>query len=339
MSVTDGAAVRFVGPNEVEVVDHGPAEPGAGEVLVETHVSAISAGTELLVYRGEVDGETAADAELPALEGTLSYPLRYGYAAVGEVTAVGRRVDPGWRGRTVFGFNPHESAFTARPEELLAVPTDIDPERATFLANTETAVNFLLDAAPRIGERVAVFGQGVVGLLTTRLLAEAPLERLVTVEPDPKRRALSATMGADSVVDPGECDPVEAVREATGGADVAIEVSGRPSTLEAAVEATRYGGRVVVGSWYGTKREPLALGDHFHRNRIEIESSQVSTIAPEIRGRWNRQRRRELAWSRLAEIDVESLVTHRLPIEEAPDAYRLLAEEPPGAVQVLLTYP
>ena len=338
MSAAGGAAVRFVAPNEVEVVDHSAAEPTAGEVTVETRCSAISAGTELLVYRGEVDGSMAADEKLPGLGGTLSYPLRYGYAAVGDVVDVGSGVDPTWIGRPVFGFNPHESSFTARPEDLVAVPDGISYERAALLANAETAVNFNLDAAPRIGERIAVFGQGVVGLLTTALLAEAPIETLVAVEPNPKRRSLAATMGADRVVDPSTEDPVAAVRDATGGVDIAIEVSGRPSTLETAVESTRYDGRVVVGSWYGTKREPVALGGRFHRGRIDIESSQVSTIDPSLRGRWDRQRRHSVAWNRLTSIDVDALITHRLPVAEAPSAYRLLGDDRTDAVQILLTY-
>lgn len=331
-------AVRFVEPGVIEVVAQDTPEPADGEVLVDTRVSAISAGTELLVYCGDIDEGTTADEELPALDGTLSYPLRYGYAAVGEVVAVGAAVDPAWQGRTVFGFNPHESAFTARPENLVAVSETLDAETAAFLANTEAAVNFLLDAAPRMGARVAVFGQGVVGLLTTALLAELPLGTLVAVEPREKRRELATAMGADEVVDPRHEDPVEVVRDHTGGLDLAIEVSGRPTTLETAVEATGYDGRVLVGSWYGTRRQALGLGGHFHRGRVTVESSQVSTIDPALRGRWDRTRRRELALDRLSEMDTDRLVTHRLPVSEAPRAYRLLTNGSPDVVQVLLTY-
>lgn len=339
MRTTGEAAVQFVEPGEVEVVAHDVPEPGRGEVLVETRVSAISAGTELLVYRGDVDESTAADEELPALDGTLSYPLRYGYAAVGEVIDLGPGVDPGWRGRTVFGFNPHESAFTARPENLVPIPESLGRDEAALLANTEAAVNFLLDAAPRIGERAAVFGQGVVGLLTTALLAETPLATLVAVEPHGRRRELARAMGADEVVDPDRRDPPEAIRErAGGGLDLAIEVSGHPATLETAIESVGYDGRIVVGSWYGTKREPIGLGDHFHRGRISVDSSQVSTIDPDLRGRWDRKRRREVALSRLSAIDVDRLVTHRIPVSEAPSAYRLLADRPREAVQILFTY-
>ena len=349
--------MSFVGPEEVNVVDVGTPDPGPTEVLVETTVSAVSAGTELLVYHGDVDAETAADETLPGLSGDLSYPLRYGYAVVGTVVEAGDAVDDRWLGERVFGYNPHESHFLAEPEHLLPVPDGIAPETAALFANTETAVNFLLDGAPRIGERVAVFGQGVVGLLTTGLCAAADLDSLVAVEPHADRRAVATALGADATVDPtATADPVTAVREASGsperlvesddpvpGVDLAVEVSGRPETLETAVEATRYDGRVLVGSWYGTKRAEIGLGDHYHRGRIAVESSQVSTIAPELRGRWDRERRRETAWKRLRRLETrrditDRLVTDTIPVSEAGRAYDRLTHEPESTLQVLLTY-
>ena len=338
MSTIEGSAVQFVGPEEVDVVSLEQPDAAPDEVVVETAVSAVSAGTELLVYNGDVDGETVADEELPALDGTLSYPLRYGYAAVGEVTAVGSRVDPAWHGRTVFAFNPHESHFSADPADLHPIPEGITPEEAVFFANVETAVNFALDAAPRVGERVAVFGQGIVGLLTTAVLSETPVETLVAVEPHDMRRGLAAEMGADETIDPRNGDVAAAVRDVAGPLDTAVEVSGRPATLETAVESTGYDGHVLVGSWYGTKRAEIGLGDHYHRGRINVESSQVSTIAPKLRGRWDRQRRRETAWRRLRDLDTNPLVTHRFDVGDAGDAYRQLTNRPEETLQVLFTY-
>ena len=340
MTVPMGRAVQFSAPEAVDVVPIEPPEPPAGKLLVKTTVSAISAGTELLLYHGQVDPTTIADEELPALDGTLSYPIRYGYAATGTVSAVGDGVDAAWLGRTVFAFNPHESHFLAAPDDVLVVPEGVDTERAALFANTETAVNFMLDAAPRIGERVAVFGQGVIGLLTTALLARSPAETVVAVEPHARRRELARELGADVALDPTQTDVETAVHDRFDGVDLAIEVSGRPSTLETAVEATRYDGRVLVGSWYGTKRETLGFGDHHHRGRISIESSQVSTIDPMLRGRWDVDRRRETAWRQLQTLgdDLDGLVTHRTPVEDAPKAYRRLAETPAETLQTLLTY-
>lgn len=160
----------------------------------------------------------------------------------------------------------------------------------------------------------------------------------MAVEPHDMRRELAERMGADETIDPGRSDAATAVREVTGGVDVAIEVSGRPATLETAVEATRYDGRVLVGSWYGTKRAEIGFGDHYHRGRISVESSQVSTISPELRGRWDRARRRETTWRWLEAIDVEPLLTHRFDIREADAAYRRLTTDPETMLQILFTY-
>ncbi|ODR79309.1 oxidoreductase [Haladaptatus sp. W1] len=336
-------AVYFTGERELDVRTEGVSEPGPSEVLVRTVVSAISPGTELLVYRGEAPTELEADATIDALSGTLDFPLRYGYAAAGTVIEVGRNVTEDLLGESVFAFQPHASHFLASPDDLLRIPDGYAPEKAVFLPNVETAVNLVLDGMPRVGEQAVVFGQGVVGLLTTGLLAECPLSDLVTLDCYPTRRALSREMGADRCFDATD-DPVERVQshlsrpDAPDGADVSYELSGDPSALDDAVAVTGYDGRVLVGSWYGDKRADLNLGGAYHRSRIDISSTQVSTLDPELRGRWDMDRRLSVAWRRLADLDVDCLVTHRFPVEAAADGYRLLDEHPDDAVAVLLTY-
>ena len=340
--MTAARTLQFTEPREVEVRERTIPDPGPGEVRVQTEVSAVSPGTELLVYRGEAPTEMATDATIDALGGTFEFPLTYGYAAVGRVTAVGDGVSDEWLDERAFAFNPHESHFLASPDDLYRVPGDRSAVEAAFLPNVETAVNFLLDGDPRIGEQVVVFGQGVVGLLTTRLLADCPLADLVTLDCYPERRALARELGADRAVAPD--DAPAAVRDALDdgttppGGDLTYELSGDPSALDDAIAVTGYDGRVFVGSWYGEKRADLDLGGRFHRSRVAIESTQVSTLAPELRGRWDKSRRLDEAWRRLADVDVERLVTHRVPVEQAGRAYRLLDERPAETLGVLLTY-
>ena len=164
---------------------------------MRTRVSAISAGTELLAYRGQLAADLALDETLPALAGgSFRYPFRYGYASVGEVTGVGAGVDAGWLGRRVFSFQPHASAFVAGVDDVFAVPDGPAGSLAALFASQETAVNLVLDGRPLLGERVVVVGQGVVGLLTTALLARFPLQALAAVESDPARAALARQLGA-----------------------------------------------------------------------------------------------------------------------------------------------
>jgi alcohol dehydrogenase len=318
----------FTGQESVAVEEAPIPQPGPTEVRIRTELSGISSGTELLVYRGEVPSKFETDETIDALDGTFSYPIQYGYAAVGRVTAVGDDVDDDWLDRRVFAFNPHESHFLADPETL--IPTTLSPERAVFIPNAEAAVNFVMDARPRIGARVVIFGQGPVGLLTTAVLSEFPLSSLVTVDPCARRRALSESVGADSSVAP-ETLAVE-------DADITLELSGNPAALDDAIDATGYAGQVIVGSWYGTKDVQLALGSDYHRSHVRIRSSQVSRIDPDHADRWDKDRRLDVVRSWLTDRDLSALLTHEVPIERASEAYELLNERPDDAVQVVLSY-
>lgn len=332
--------VWFAAPGRVEVREEPVPAPAPGEVLVASIASGISAGTELLVYRGEAPPGLPVDATIAALAGTFRFPLAYGYAVVGRVVALGAGVAPEWLGRAVFAFRPHTSHFTATPADLHPLPPDLDTDAAVLLPGMETAVTLLLDGAPLIGERVVVFGQGVVGLLTTALLAACPLRALVTLDRWPLRRERSLALGAGVSLDPADADLASRLGAwlDPAGADLVYELSGVPAALDAAIGCAGYAGRVMVGSWYGTKRVSLDLGSHFHRARIQIISSQVSTLSPARRGRWDTRRRLEVAWARLRGLRPDLLITHRFPVERAADAYALLDRRPAEALQVVLTY-
>ena len=319
----------FQAPRRIEIRDQDVSEPGEGEVRIETDLSGISAGTELLLYRGQLPGGTILDEALPSLSGKVDYPLAYGYAVIGRVVAQGTGVGD-LLGRRVFAFETHRSAFLARPEELQLVPEDVPSESAVLLPTVETAVGLVHDARPLMGERVLVVGQGIVGLATTALLSRFPLARLVTVDRWEPRRRLSVELGAASSVSPEDLDERDF--------DLTFEVSGSPEALDVAVTATGIEGRVIVGSWYGGKRAPLDLGTHFHRGRLSLRSSQVSRISPRLSARWTKERRFQVALEAAARLPARKLVSHRFPIERAAEAYRLLDESPDDCLQVLLTY-
>ena len=324
-------AVYFVDERTVDVRSVDVSEPGPQELLVEGELSAISSGTELLVYRDETP-EMSVDETLDAFDGSFEYPMRYGYATVGTVAAVGSGMDEEWLGESVFAFHPHQTRFSIPATDVVALPDGMSSEAGALLPSMETATNLALDARPRVGERVVVLGAGVIGLCVAHVLAGFPLERLVVVDPIEARRRTAEELGADDTLAP------EDLAAGSMDADLAIEVSGRPGTLDDAIDAVGYDSRIVVGSWYGTKRAPIDLGGRFHRDRIEVVSSQVSTIHPELRGRWDRSRRRGVAVDRLERFDPETVVTHRMPIGRAPAAYDLLDTSPDRALQVLLDH-
>jgi len=326
-----GRTLYFTAPRTVEVRETSVPDPGPAEVRVRVQQSGISPGTELRVYRGEFTPGSTADETIAALDEPFSYPLQYGYTAVGEVSAIGDDVAEEWLGRQVFAFQPHASHFVADPETL--IPTELPPEQALFLPNTEAATNFVMDARPRIGARVVVFGQGPVGLLTTKLLAEFPLAELVTVDCYENRRRLSESFGADRSVAPGEA--AAALRT---DADIAFELSGNPDALDSAIDVTGFAGQVIVGSWYGTSDVTLTLDEAYHRSHVRVRSSQVSRIDPDHTDRWDKDRRMDVVRSWLADADLDGLLTHRFDIADAADAYRLLDERQDEAIQVALTY-
>lgn len=331
--------VTFTAPKEVSVVEEELPALGAGQVLVRTLFSAISPGSEMLLYRGDFPQDIPLDENLPALAGEFAYPLKYGYAVVGEVVEAGAGVDSSWVKRIVFAFQPHTSHFLTHPEALLPLPEDLNPEEAVFLPNMETAVNFVMDGAPMIGERVIVFGQGIVGLLTTALLSQYPIAHLVTLDRYKLRRSFSLALGAHLSLDPGQPEAQERLLATLPErADLCYELSGAPKALNQAIAITGYNGRVVIGSWYGGKRADLDLGGHFHRSRIHLISSQVSTIAPGLQGRWTKARRFNLAWEMIKKVQPSRFITHRLPIERASQAYQLLDQKPEESVQVVFTY-
>lgn len=334
----------FTEPGRVEVFEEDFSGPAAGEVLVQTHMSAISPGTELLAYAGQVPQEMPLDATITALQGCFQFPFKFGYACLGEVVETGAAVDLAWRGRRVFAFHPHESAFTAAPEVLIPVPDGIDAEDALFLANMETAVNFVQDGQPLLGESVVVLGCGIVGLLTTALLARFPLGALATFDRIPRRRKAALAAGAMLSFDPQVGEAVEQARQwmrARGradGADLVYEISGNPTALQQALDLAGFGARVVIGSWYGSKPVALDLGGSFHRSRVQLIASQVSTLAPELSGRWSKSRRLDAAWEALRHVGPKRWISHRLAFKQAPQAYALLAERPEEAIQVILRY-
>jgi len=351
MSSSTRRIVTFPAPREVEVIEEPLDAPSPDEVQVRTTASGISPGTERLIYRGDVPDDLPADPSIGALSGGLTFPIQYGYAAVGVVEAVGERVDPDWRGQRVFSFQPHVSRFVASPDDVIPLPSDVDDEEGVLIPSLETAVNFLMDARPMVGERMVVFGQGVIGLLTTMIASRFPLERLLTVEPCAGRRVRSEEMGADRSLDPADgldplknelgiaaADAVEAGSDGYEGADLVVEVSGHPSVLDDAISVTGFDGRIIVGSWYGAKEGGIDLGGRFHRSRIQIHSSQVSTLDPSHRGRWSKSRRMDTVLDLLEKTRLDDLVTHTYRQQEAETAYRCLDREDHDILQPVFRY-
>jgi 2-desacetyl-2-hydroxyethyl bacteriochlorophyllide A dehydrogenase len=322
-------SVWFPAAHQVELRSEPHALLGPADVRIRAIASAISHGTEMLVFRGQVPDSLELD--LPTLQGAFSFPIKYGYASVGRVVESGSDVRTLARGDVVFVLHPHQTEYVVPASMPIRLPPGLEPTLGVFTANVETAVNVVLDAAPRLGERVIVFGQGVVGLLITQLVERTGAASIVVVDPLERRRQLALQLGADAAL---------GLDDETAGQDfdLAIEASGNVNALDQALASVAFGGTVVVCSWYGTKRVPLLLGGPFHRRRLRIISSQVGTIDSALQPRWSHPRRMALVRELLPRLELEPLISHRIPFEQAATAYRLVDEHPDQTIQVILTY-
>jgi 2-desacetyl-2-hydroxyethyl bacteriochlorophyllide A dehydrogenase len=330
-SPRSGRAVWFDGPRSVAIRDCELPETGPGQVLVRTLFSGISPGTELLAYRGEIDETVVLDETLPALSGRFSYPFRYGYSCVGRVEE-GSGVP---EGALVFAFHPHQDRFVVGAEDAIEID-GLDAHLATLFPLVETALQVSLEVALESAPIVVVAGLGVVGLLVA-VLVQRNGAQVIGSEPLPWRRALAASTGVESV------DPVDLdgrVADATDGRGIPllVEASGNPSALADGLRVLGHEGTALVVSWYGTKPVPLPLGAEFHRRRLAIRSTQVSTIPARLASEWSRERRRRVALELMRELPLGAVATHKFPFAEAPTAYAQADEATPGLLHAALCY-
>ncbi len=338
-------AIFHTAPKHVEIGDIELPLLADNHVLVATRCSAISPGTESLIYQGRMPHGLFQDKTIPSLKGAFEYPFRYGYSIVGCIVDRGRNVDPEWDGRRVFVFHPHQNRIVVALDECLPVPNELSSEAALFLPNMESALNFVMDANPIIGDIVGVFGLGVVGLLCTALLSRLALNQLIALDTLAYRRETALAMGATETLDPSH---IEEWRNLTArisdkpepkGLDIAFELSGNMDALNQAIEITGFAGKIIIGSWYGSASKPLDLGGHFHRNRIRLISSQVSTIDPQLSGRWSKNRRINLAWSMIEAIKPKTLISHKLPFTECVKAFQINDQKTEQVLQTIFEYP
>ena len=323
--------MRFAAPYRVELEEVAVPEPRPGHVLVRAEFSGISGGTEMLAYRGELDSSLPLDETLGALAGSFQYPFAYGYSVVGVVESSGTDLREGER---VFAFHPHQDRLVVSAEDVVPLG-DFDPRAATLFPLVETALQISLDAGPRYREVVAVLGLGPVGILTAILLARAG-GTVVASDPKPWRRGTAEECGVAAVA-PEALGSAVAAATRGRGADFLVEATGSPDALGEGLALLATEGVAVVASWYGSKAVTLPLGGDFHRRRLEIRSSQVSSIGRRA-ARWDRRRRLETTRELLAELPLSALASHTFPLERAPDAYAALERGEDGLVHVALAY-
>ncbi|WP_329393444.1 zinc-binding alcohol dehydrogenase [Streptomyces lydicus] len=285
--------------------------PGPDEVLVRTLCSGVSRGTETLVFRGGVPESQHEVMRAPFQEGDFPAPVKYGYLNVGVV----EEGPPALRGRTVFCLYPHQTHYVVPASAVTPVPDAVPAARAVLAGTVETAVNALWDAAPLVGDRIAVIGAGMVGCSVAALLARYPAVRVQLVDVDPARAATAAALGVDFAL-PGD---------ARGDCDLVVHASATEEGLARALELLAPEGTVLELSWYGDRRVSLPLGEAFHSRRLVVRSSQVGAVSPARRARRSYADRLALALELLADPAFDALVTGESAFEDLPSVLPRLA--------------
>jgi threonine dehydrogenase-like Zn-dependent dehydrogenase len=298
-------------PGHGELRDVTLAEPGEGEVLVRALYSGVSRGTETLVFRGGVPESQHAVMRAPFQEGDFPGPVKYGYLNVGVV----EQGPVGLIGRTVFCLYPHQTHYVVPVSAVTVVPERVPPARAVLAGTVETAVNALWDAAPLVGDRIAVVGGGMVGCSVAALLARFPGLRLQLVDADPARAKTAEALGVDFA----------APEDALDGCDLVVHASATEQGLSRALELLAPEGTVLDLSWYGDRRIALPLGEAFHSRRLTVRSSQVGTVSPAARAGRSYADRLALSLDLLADPALDALITGESAFEELPEVLPKLA--------------
>ncbi len=304
-------------PGHGEIRDVVLPEPGDDDVVVRTLCSGVSRGTESLVFRGGVPESQHTAMRAPFQDGDFPGPVKYGYLNVGLVEEGPDRL----LGRTVFCLYPHQSRYVVPASAVTPVPDSVPAGRAVLAGTVETAVNALWDAAPLIGDRIAVVGAGMIGCSVAALLARYPAVRVQLVDAEPARASVAKALGVDFALP----------QDALGGCDLVVHASATEAGLARSLELLGPEGTVLELSWYGDRQIRVPLGEAFHSGRLVLRGSQVGAVSPARRASRTFADRLALSLELLADPAFDALVTGESAFEELPSTMgRIAAGELPG---------
>jgi NADPH:quinone reductase-like Zn-dependent oxidoreductase len=294
-----------------------------GHLRCRALYSAVSRGTESLVFSGKVPESEWQRMRAPLQRGDFPFPVAYGYQMVAEVLE-----GPLASGTRIFALHPHQDIFDLPAAFANILPAALPSRRAVLAANMETALNALWDSGAGPGDRIGVVGGGVVGLLVAFLAAGLPGAEVTLVDTDPSRDALATEFGAQFAragqILPADCDVVFHCSASAAGLETCFGMAGLESSI-------------IELSWYGDGTVPAALGGAFHARRLRLTASQVGHVSPSRRPRWDYARRIAKALHLLMDDRCDALLESDIPFRETPERLpRILAK--PGALAQVIRY-
>jgi len=311
MAAQHPRAFWTLAPGRGEIRDEPLPAPDLGDVVVRALYSGISRGSESLVFQGRVPASEYQRMRAPNQSGDFPSPVKYGYASVGRIEEGPEDL----RDRDVFVLYPHQTRYVVPATAVHVLPAQVPPSRAVLAANLETAINALWDGAPQVGDRIAVIGAGTVGCLIAWLASRVVGCDVELVDINPERAPIARALGVRFA-------PPEAV---SSNADLVMHASGAAAGLELALRVAGFEATIVETSWYGDRVVPVELGAAFHAQRLTLKSSQVGSVPPARRARWDVRRRMQLALSLLRHDELDALITGESDFETLPDVMADLA--------------
>jgi len=326
-----------------------PLKPN--EVRIRSRFSAEKHGTMLPIYQGLSPlSEKAYDPKLglflpkeTAKGWTASFPMPAGNMTVGVITDVGSTVTRFSVGDRVYGYLPIKETHTASVDRIYEAPPELSDEQLVCIDPATVALMAIREGNVRIGDTVAVFGLGAIGLMAVQIAKMSGSILVVGVEPIEKRRGLAQRYGAEILFDPRGLDVGLEIRKATQhvGVDVSLEMSGSYQALHQAVRATRYGGTIVPVSWYHGEAEGLNLGEEWHFNRqILVSGARVESEPYRDHPRWDRKRVYETVTQLLgrSKLNVDGILDPVVKFEEVIEAYSMIQDEPEKTIKLGAKY-
>src|SRR5688500_13294303 len=361
-------------PRKPVLREYEEPELGLREIRIRTEFASPKHGTEMVGYRNEPSARRPYDPEWgcviprPGGEGPRDFPL--GNMAVGVVTEVGPEATRFGVEDRVFGHLPIRETHTVDEEAVDPLPDGLEAEAVVCLDPAVMALA-MRDAQVRLGDQVAVFGLGAIGLMAVQMASIAGADRVIGVDPIEARRDVATALGTDAVLDPladggdagmairrisgagrPEVEPSDGARVLGGywevptqfgqrGVDVAIEASGSSPALHHAIRATRFGGTICMISFYGGDAAGLRLGDEFHVNRQQLVSARVESLPLRDAPAWTLERLVEVAlgWLENGRLRTEGIVTPVVPFGESVEAYREIDEHPERSIKLGIRFP
>jgi threonine dehydrogenase-like Zn-dependent dehydrogenase len=341
-----------VAPRRAEIREYEPPPLEAGMVRIVSEFGAPKHGSEMTAFRPPERPAGRYDAGWRCFvddRPRITFPRALGNMIVGRITEVGEGVEGFAPGDRVYGYlplrdvhvvpaappvpaGPHRNVY----DRVRPLPPGLSDEAAVCLDPADAALA-MRDAHVRIGDRVAVFGLGAIGLMALQLCRLSGASLVVGVDPIAARRDVAAGLGADAVVDPSEVDAGMELRRMTGrtGVDVALEVSGSSRALHQAIRGTRYAGTVGVIASFPAGAPELYLGQEFHQNAVKIVSCR-SVSLPLVDYGWDRRRTVGLAEDllRTGRLRADGVVQPIVPFERSAEAYREIDEHPEQSVKL-----